>query len=85
MHVNCDIHSIDVAHWMSGEKTPLSATVCARRGQPNPHGDGNDVYALTHEFEDGLLLNHTGEHMKNRSGFECGCMAYCESGHLETH
>ena len=85
MHVNCDIHSVDLALWLAGEQTPLSATGHGRRGRPEPHGDSNDVTVLTYEFGDGLLLHHTGEHMKNRSGFECECFAYCENGHLEAH
>jgi len=83
MLVNCDIHAIDVALWLAGKK-PISATGSARIAKPNPNGDTNYLYSITYEFEDGLILNHRGEHLKNRKGFSSKCDAYCLDGFLET-
>lgn len=79
--VNAGIHAVDVALWIAG-KTPLSATGCARRGRPDPHGDSNDLYSLTYEFAGGLIMNHRGEHIRNRHGFSCGCDAYGQGAYL---
>jgi predicted dehydrogenase len=83
MLVNAGIHAVDVALWLAG-KAPVSAAGSARVAKPNPNGDTNYVYSVTYEFEDGLILNHRGEHLKNRKGFSCNCDAYCVDGHLET-
>jgi hypothetical protein len=50
----------------------------------DPHGDSNDVYSLTYQFKDGLILNHRGEHLKNEHGFVCDCTAFGQTGYLET-
>lgn len=83
MLVNCDIHAIDVALWLA-EKKPVSAVGSARVAKRNPNGDTNYLYSITYEFEDGLILNHHSEHLKNRKEFSCDCIAYCRQGHLET-
>ena len=83
MLVNCDIHAIDVALWLAGKK-PISATGSARVAKSNPNGDTNYLYSITYEFEDGLILNHRGEHLRNRKGFSSNCDAYCQEGFLET-
>ncbi|MHC4621074.1 MAG: Gfo/Idh/MocA family protein [Planctomycetota bacterium] len=83
MIVNCDIHAIDVALWLAGKK-PISATGSARVAKANPNGDTNYLYSVTYEFEDGVILNHRGEHLRNRKGFSSDCDAYCQEGFLET-
>ena len=83
MLVNCDIHAIDVALWLAGKK-PISATGSARVAKANPNGDTNYLYSITYEFEDGVILNHRGEHLRNRKGFSSNCDAYCLEGFLET-
>ena len=79
--VNAGIHAVDVALWIAG-KPPVSATGSARRGRTNPHGDANDLYSLTYQFDGGMILNHRGEHIRNRHGFSCGCDAYGTGAHL---
>ena len=81
--VNAGIHAVDVALWIAGD-TPVSATGASRIVRADPHGDSHDVYSLTYTFQDGLILNHRGEHLKNRFGFLCECNAHCQDGHLET-
>jgi len=83
MLVNAGIHAVDVGLWLAG-KAPVSAAGSARVAKPNPNGDSNYVYSITYEFEDGTILNHRGEHLKNRKGFSCNCDAYCLDGNLET-
>lgn len=81
--VNAGIHAIDVALWMA-QARPLSATGGCRAARAEPHGDSPDVFSLTYAFEDGLVLNHRGEHLKNRFGFRCDCVGHCRDGHLAT-
>jgi len=81
--VNAGIHAIDVALWMA-EALPTSATGRSRVARADPHGDSTDVYSLTYEFDNGLILNHRGEHLKNRFGFRCDCEGHCLHGHLAT-
>jgi predicted dehydrogenase len=81
--VNAGIHAVDVALWIAGQR-PTSATGASRLVRANPHGDSHDVYSITYEFSNGLILNHRGEHLKNRFEFRCDCFAQCQEGYLET-
>jgi predicted dehydrogenase len=81
--VNAGIHAIDVALWMAGT-VPSGACGGSAVARENPHGDSPDIYSLTYEFDNGLLLNHRGEHLRNRFGFRCDCTGYCRHGHLDT-
>jgi len=81
--VNAGIHAVDVALWIAGEM-PLSATGASRIARADPHGDSHDVFSITYEFADGLILNHRGEHLKNRSGFRSDCFAQGQDGYLES-
>jgi len=81
--VNAGIHAIDVALWIAGQM-PVSAMGASRIGRADPHGDSHDVYSVTYEFADGLILNHRGEHLKNRFEFRSDCFAQGRDGYLET-
>jgi len=81
--VNAGIHAIDVALWIAGQ-TPVSATGASRVGRADAHGDSHDVYSITYEFANGLILNHRGEHLKNRFEFRSDCFAQGRDGYLET-
>lgn len=81
--VNAGIHAVDVALWIAGQM-PTSATGASRLVRADPHGDSHDVYSITYEFQNGLILNHRGEHLKNRFAFRCDCFAQCREGYLET-
>ncbi len=81
--VNAGIHALDVALWMA-QDVPVSAVGASRIARNDPHGDSHDVYSLTYRFKNGLILNHRGEHLKNEHGFLCECVAYGQTGHLET-
>jgi len=84
MHVNADIHAVDVGLWMAGGQTPVSASGAGAVCKSNANGDTNLVYSLTFQFKDGLILNHRGEHLKNSTKFAADCMAHCERGYLNT-
>ena len=80
--VNAGIHAVDAALWMAGAH-PISATGSSRTVRDNPHGDTADVYSITYDFENGLIQNHRGEHLKNTHGFACNCVAYGQHGFAE--
>ena len=54
------------------------------RCRTDPHGDSHDVFSVTYEFQNGMILNHSGEHLKNRSEFRSDCLAQGSEGILET-
>lgn len=90
MLVNAGIHAIDAALWLAHPSTgglagarPISAMGSARMVKPEPHGDTCDVYSITYQFENGLILNHRGEHLGNMHGFVCSCIAYGQFGYAE--
>ncbi len=81
--VNAGIHAVDVALWIAGD-VPVSAMGSSRIVRAHAHGDSHDVYSVTYEFANGLILNHRGEHLKNRHGFRSDCLAQGRDGYLET-
>jgi len=81
--VNAGIHAIDVALWIAGQM-PTSAMGASRIGRNDPHGDSHDVFSVTYEFSNGMILNHRGEHLKNRNDFRSDCIAQGSDGWLET-
>ncbi|MHC4517390.1 MAG: Gfo/Idh/MocA family protein [Planctomycetota bacterium] len=81
--VNAGIHAVDVALWIAGQK-PTSAMGASRLVRANPHGDSHDVYSVTYEFANGLIVNHRGEHLRNRSEFRSDCLAQGQHGYLES-
>jgi myo-inositol 2-dehydrogenase/D-chiro-inositol 1-dehydrogenase len=81
--VNAGIHAVDVALWIAGVR-PTSAMGCSRIARNNPHGNSHDVFSVTYEFANGLILNHRGEHLRNRFEFRCDCFAQGQDGYLET-
>ena len=81
--VNAGIHAIDVALWLAGQ-VPTSAMGASQIVRADPHGDSHDVFSLTYEFPNGMILNHRGEHLKNRSDFRSDCIAQGQDGWLET-
>ncbi len=82
MLVNAGIHAVDAALWMAGAR-PISAMGSSRIVNPNRHGDTRDVYSITYQYENGLIQNHRGEHLRNTHGFTCNCAAYGDQGYAE--
>ena len=82
--VAAGIHAVDVALWIAAAH-PVSATGSSRTARREPHGDSADVYSVTYRFENGLILNHRGEHIRNTHGFQCNCFAFGQDGYVETN
>jgi len=80
---NYDIHALDVALWIAGE-APVSAAGSSRLVRENPHGDSHDIYSLTYQFKNGLILNHHSEHFRNVAGASLDCYAHGTEGYAET-
>lgn len=66
-HVNACIHPVQAMMWML-DRTPVAAIGISRTARRDPHGDSTDVFAITYEFADGLLWNHTGRHVDGTTG-----------------
>jgi len=78
-HVNACIHAIDGDLWIAGQR-PISAMGYSRIGRADPHGDSHDVFQLTFEFENGIVLSHRGKHLNNLTGFDVVCQAQGQTG-----
>ncbi|MBM3881000.1 MAG: Gfo/Idh/MocA family oxidoreductase [Verrucomicrobia bacterium] len=82
--VNCDIHAVDVALWIA-QDVPSSAVGYSFRNRPDAHGDSHDCYAISYEFQSGLVMTNQSEHVRNATEFKSGCFAYGQRGWLEAH
>lgn len=82
--VNAGIHAIDTALWIAN-RPPVSAVGQAARTRRDPHGDSDDVFAITYDFGDGLICSHRGEHVHNLNGFSCGCTVMGRGAFAETN
>jgi len=61
---NFDIHAIDAALWVIGER-PVSASGSSRVMRPDPHGDAHDVCSVVYQYASGLVHNHFGQGLAN--------------------
>jgi len=71
---NFDIHAIDAALWLIGER-PIAATGFSRISRVDPHGDGHDVCSLVYQYANGVVHNHFGQALNNTS--DSVLMAIC--------
>jgi myo-inositol 2-dehydrogenase/D-chiro-inositol 1-dehydrogenase len=78
--VNYDIHAIDAALWVIGQR-PVAAAGGSRICRANPHGDGRDVCSVVFEYADGLVHNHFGEGLRNSVPGELSCRVHGTTGH----
>jgi predicted dehydrogenase len=76
---NYDIHAIDAALWVLGER-PVAAGGFARIGRVDPHGDSHDICLVTFEYASGVLHDHRGNALKNFSPDELSCRLYGQTG-----
>ena len=72
---NFDIHAIDAALWVLGQR-PVAATGASRICRPDPHGDSRDVCSLVYEYADGTVHSHYGQGLKNNSTTELSAAFY---------
>ena len=69
---NYDIHALDVALWVLGER-PIAASGSSLIARANPHGDARDVVTLVYEYACGATHIHTGESLPNNNAWELSC------------
>ncbi len=77
---NFDIHAIDAALWILGQR-PVVASGASNIMRPNPHGDARDVVALVYEYADGLIHHHAGQALDNNSPLELSAAIYGTEAH----
>lgn len=81
---NFDIHAIDAALWILGQR-PVVASGASNIMRPNPHGDARDVVALVYEYADGLIHHHAGQALDNNSPLELSAAIYGTEAHAVLH
>jgi predicted dehydrogenase len=72
---NYDIHAIDVALWVIGER-PVSAAGSSGIVRKDPHGDGRDVISVVYQYANGVIHNHFGQALNNTSGGNLSVACY---------
>lgn len=72
---NFDIHAIDAALWIAGQR-PVAASGRSAVMRPDPHGDARDVCSLVYEYENGVIHNHYGQNLKNNAAGDLSVAAY---------
>jgi myo-inositol 2-dehydrogenase / D-chiro-inositol 1-dehydrogenase len=75
-----DIHPIDAALWIIGQR-PLAAMGSSRIGRAAPHGDAHDVCSVIFEYADGLIYEHSGQIMSNGFDSEYACKVCGQAAH----
>ncbi|NOX53025.1 MAG: Gfo/Idh/MocA family oxidoreductase [Planctomycetes bacterium] len=76
------IHSIDAGLWVVG-RHPVAATGSARICRKDPHGDARDVYSVVFEYPDGLIHEHSGQHLPNGNRGDLSCHICGQTGHAK--
>ena len=76
---NFDIHSIDAALWVLGQR-PVAAVGGSRIVRPDPHGDSHDVCSVIYEYADGLVHNHYGHALANQETGALTCTIHGQKG-----
>lgn len=81
--VNYDIHAVDVALWIAGQR-PLNAMGCARRGAEDITSNAPRTYSLTYQFPGQTIMTHRGEHLPNLHQDGIVCVGHGSLGFVET-
>ena len=71
---NFDIHAIDAALWVAGQR-PVAAAGASSICRANPHGDGHDVCSVVYHYANGLVHNHFGQALANNHDGADGLVA----------
>jgi myo-inositol 2-dehydrogenase/D-chiro-inositol 1-dehydrogenase len=79
---NYDIHAIDAALWVIGER-PVKAYGSSRIGRPNPHGDARDVCSVVYSYANGVVHNHFGQALPNSAPSMLRVVAHGKKGHAQ--
>jgi len=69
---NFDIHAVDLAVWVLGER-PVAAIGTSAIRRADPHGDSRDVCDVLFEYASGVPHRHIGMGLRNRSASDLSC------------
>ena len=79
---NFDIHAIDAALWVIGER-PVSATGASRIAREDPHGTSRDVCSVIYQYGNGVVHNHFGQSLKNGTDGALLAVFYGQGAHAQ--
>ena len=77
--VSYDIHAIDAAIWLLGQR-PVAAMGLSRITRDNPHGDACDVSSFLFEYANGVIHEHTGVALPTGEEGELTCRVHGQVG-----
>jgi len=72
---NFDIHAVDAALWVMGQRPVAAAGSCAV-ARPNAHGDAHGVCSVIYDYADGTVHNHLGLAMPDATDGVLDCHVY---------
>lgn len=79
---NFDIHAIDAALWVIGER-PVSACGASRIVREDPHGTSRDVCSVVYQYDCGVVHNHFGQSLKNGADGALVAVFYGQGAHAQ--
>lgn len=79
---NFDIHAIDAAVWVIGER-PVAASGSSRIMRPNPHGDSRDVCSIVYQYAGGVVHNHFGQGLPNNTDASLTAVFHGQTAHAQ--
>jgi myo-inositol 2-dehydrogenase/D-chiro-inositol 1-dehydrogenase len=77
---NFDIHAIDAAMWVIGER-PVAASGSSRIARPDPHGDSRDICSVIYRYANSVIHNHFGQALANQSTGAIKIIAHSAKAH----
>jgi myo-inositol 2-dehydrogenase/D-chiro-inositol 1-dehydrogenase len=81
---NYDIHAIDAALWILGER-PVVAMGSSKICRPDPHGDARDVCSVVYEYASGIVHNHYGQALANGTDPDLSCRIHGLNANATVH
>jgi predicted dehydrogenase len=81
---NFDIHAIDAALWVLGER-PVAASGSSRIMRPDPHGDAHDVCSVVYQYASGVVHNHVGQGLANATDSVLMAVLHGQSAHAQVN
>jgi predicted dehydrogenase len=76
---NFDIHAVDAALWVMGER-PVAAAGSCSIARPNAHGDAHGVCSVIYDYADGTVHNHFGQALPDATDGTLDCHVYGTTG-----
>lgn len=81
---NFDIHAVDAAIWLLGQR-PIATSGASAIYREDPHGDARDICSVVFEYEAGFVHNHFGQALANRRTQELSCTIYGQRGYAKVN